>query len=232
MLDENINENEVLETYTETEEQQDYKAATESNKEYNFRMLRERAERAERDKEELTRFIQQQNNQKIDSQDEDFGVEDEDFVSGKSYKKSLKEIKKQLAESQRSLNEFRTQTSEEVAKARLTQEYPNFNKVVTAENIKKLQAQSPAVYQALLSGSDTYATGKAAYEVLEKFNIGRYDLEDKKILENQLKPKAAASVPNRTEGALHAFEPGHRMFLTKEQKEAIIKQSRMYQKMR
>jgi len=159
-----------------------------ADKEYNFRLMRERAEAAERRAAELERMH-------APKQEQDrFEIEDDGLVEGKHLRKydtRTKRIEEELAETKRQLANFTTVSAEMQLRAK----YNDFDSIVTDENVERLSREKPALYRSILSNPDLKDKGETAYEAIRAFLQPRkYEEVDKKIAENKSKPRSSATV--------------------------------------
>lgn len=190
----------------------------------NFRALKEAAEKAARERDELARKLQEYENQKLESSYEDFNVKDEDIVEGKQFAKAVQRIK-YLEQQQK---QYMQQTNVSAAEIKLRQQYPDFDKVVTKENCEMLSASYPELARSLNASSDLYEKAASAYTIIKKFGIYTdtplHDADKKKAVANASKPRPTASVSaQRGETPLsraNAFSDG----LTEELKEHLRKE--------
>jgi len=145
----------------------------ETNRERNTRALRELKEKAEKERDEAIRRARDleerysKPQQKVDNDDVDFNIGEDDLVEGKHVKPLLKEIKNLKKEIEASRNHYKVQSLQD----RLRYEYPDFDKVVNAENIELLKHLKPRQAQLLDSSTDMYATAASAYEMIKEYGI-------------------------------------------------------------
>ena len=173
-------------------------APVESSKERNLRILRERAERLERENEELRRSIPRQNEQKVESPDEDFdlGVRDDELVEGKHFGKvaqEIKNIRRELREAKESLAQSRNMSIE----TKLKSSNPDFDKVVTKENMNILAELDPEMYEVIQASPNLYAKAKTAYNQIKKYGIyteDNYSIDKETVQKNSTKPRPSASI--------------------------------------
>lgn len=157
----------------------------ESSKEQNLRILRERAQKLERERDEaiarLSAITQQPD------EDDDAGIGDQDLVEGKH----INALRKQVLTMKKQLQEYEKTTRYMSAETRLKMEFPDIDSVVSATNVALLREQYPEIAASLASNSDTYVQGKAAYTMIKKLGI----VQDKTQLAQQQRVAANASKP-------------------------------------
>lgn len=214
-----VNEPQVASKQTETRATQE-----EGYQARNFRELREEKQRADRERDEaiikLRVYEQQQQMQQQQAPiapepDEDFDVSiaPDEIAEGKHVKKLIDEVKR-LKSMVKQTEQRSTVMSEE---AKLLAKYPDYYKVVTQENIARLQAEDPELAQILGTSTDIYGAKAMAYKAISKSKATTtteksYDLEKQLIQKNAAKPKPLASLsPQQGDSALsraNAFANG------------------------
>jgi len=215
------NENQVEEVQQEVKE--------ESSKEQNLRILRERAEEAERQardirrrNEELEGYVknyQQQAQKPVQADEDDLGLDDDSYLETKHFKKYHKTQKQQIDELK---NELRN-VKEEAVTTMLRTQFKDFDSVVNEDNIAQWAKRDPIGYRTMLSNPNLSDRGYVAYKaIINNGIIKKEDEVDRKLAENQTKPKSSASVAARASDSplVNAAEFGRRV-LSEEQKEQI-----------
>jgi len=190
-------------------------APQESSKEQNLRYLRERAEAAERRAAEL----ENQQKQREQAPQEDYGVNDDDYVEGKHLKKYVNSLKKEVTETRRALEEMSSKAMVNTAHLQLKSEYNDFDHVVSQDNLDKLARHKPSLYRSIMANQDIYDRGSTAYEMIR--SAGFYDKEaddmNKRIEQNKSKPKSAATIaPQVSDSPLSGISEYDRRVLTKD----------------
>lgn len=207
----------------------------ESPKETSMRILRERAEAAEKRSLELERMIQmnmsqqnQQHNKMNLVDDEDyFDLSDDTYIEGKHLKKYVKNLKQELKNTRKQWEEYNQQNAITQAEIRLKNQFNDFESVVNKENLEKLQYQKPALYRTILANSDIYDKGYAAYELIKHSGIlaDHYQELDKKVEENKFKPRSAANAsPQSGDTPLTRVSDYDRRILSEERKDQLRRQ--------
>lgn len=221
---------------TENTQETQQAPVQESPKETSMRILRERAEAAERRSLELERMIQmnmsQQNQQQnkmslVDGDDDDFDLSDDTYIEGKHFKKYVKNLKQELKNTKKQFEEYNQQNAITQAEMRLKNQFNDFESVVSKENLEKLQYQKPALYRTILANSDIYDKGYAAYELIKHSGIlnDHYQELDKKVEENKSKPRSAANAsPQSGDTPLTRVSDYDRRILSEERKDQLRRQ--------
>ncbi len=202
----------------------------------NIRMLREKARRAdqyERERDELARILKAQQDAKPQVPEEDYEVRlgDDEIAEGKHIAKMGRKIKAL----EQKLQGYQQQTSENVVEAKIKAQYPDFDKVVSLENVKALSSSYPELAATLNASSDLYGKAVSAYTMIKKLGIAPaediYSVEREMAAKNAAKPRPLASVsPQQGDSPLsHAnafangLTPELRKSLQKEMAEAMKK---------
>jgi hypothetical protein len=193
----------------------------ESDKEYNFRVMRERAERAEQRAIELERS-QQRPAVPEKTEDDDISIDDDALIEGKHLKKYIKSLKNDLQQTRQQIESYNSSSVE----MRLKSKYSDFESVVSTDNINKLKDTKPALYRSLVANPDLYEKGEAAYEIIKSIlEPGKYKQQDEKLEENRSKPRSAANAaPQSSETPLARFGEYDRRVLSEERKDQLRRQ--------
>lgn len=208
----------------------------ESQKETSMRILRERAESAERRSLELERMMQinmsqqkhqQTNRLQIEEEDDYLDVNDDTYIEGKHLKKYVKNLKQELKNTKKQFEEYNQQNALHQAEMRLKNQFTDFDSVVNKENLEMLQHQKPVLYRTILANSDIYDKGYAAYEMIKSSGIlnDQYADLDKKVEENRSRPRSAANAsPQSGDTPLTRVGDYDRRILSEERKDMLRKQ--------
>ena len=216
------------------------KKAPETQKEYNLRILRERAERAEKRLAELESSYQSQPRspsqpsyqQAPEEQVDEPSIDDESYIEGKQLKKVLKSVKRELQDTRRLMEEQNRQAYTAATEARLRMTFPDFDQVVNADNLKNLQMIHPEDYSSMMANGDLYAKAKTAYNMIKNYKIvDEYAEETSRLEANKQKPRSAASLNaqvSRDETPLARVGDYDRRILTEEDRERIRQRVNQY----
>lgn len=180
----------------------------ESDKDKNFRELREKVARIERERDELAVHLKKQ---EPAPEEDDITIGDDDIAEGKHLKKQgkrLKALEKKLEEQTKILYE-------QTAEARIKAQYPDFDKVVSNETLSLLRETYPELAETLNSTSNIYNKASAAYTMVKKLGLytpDNYAQDRAQVTNNATKPRSSASVsPQQGESPLsnaNAFANG------------------------
>lgn len=166
----------------------------------NFRAVKQAAEQAARERDEalarLRQYESPQQHQHIEEEEEveEINVKPDDLVEGKhliKYNKEIRDLKKQL-------KNFASQSHASNSEVRLRAQYPDFDKVMTLENIRALSAAYPELAKSINATNDLYDKSVSAYTLIKRFGIydetPPFEAEKQKALANAAKPRPLASV--------------------------------------
>lgn len=175
----------------------------------NLRSLREARERAEWERDtlknqmlEMQRALQGQYSSQMPQQkpvqepevdDFNFDVADDALLEGKHAKQLVQELKKVKKE----LRQFHSQSSETAIESKIRSSFPDFDQVVSKENVDRLNREYPEIAQTLRDTPDLYNKASSAYSIMKKFGIHKdmiYEEDKMKAIKNSQKPRPVASV--------------------------------------
>ena len=225
----------VEQSKEETVEQAPQAKKEENQREYNFKLIRERAETAERRAADLEKIIhaninsqsQSQKLQVVEEDDEEIGISDDTYIEGKDFKKYVKSLKRELKATKKQFEEMHKKSSMEQAEVRLKSQFNDFDTVVSQENLERLAHAKPALYRSIMANSDIYDRGYTAYELIKNSGISANDFEqqDRRLEDNKSKPRSAASAASQSgDTPLARVGDYDRRVLTEERKEQLRRQ--------
>lgn len=195
----------------------------ESSAARNFRQLREKAERLERERNEAIRYAESLKAQQKPA-DDDIDLADDDLVERKHVDKI---VKKELRKYEEQLQHYQ---QEQQAQQVLTQ-CKDYHSIVTDDNVNTLINEYPEIAESLKANQDLKSKAIATYNIIKKLGINGqapvaqpYSQEIERIQKNAAKPKPLASVnPQQGDSPLsraNAFANG----LTEELKDQLRKE--------
>ncbi len=221
--------------------QQQAQQAQDSQKEANMRILRERAENAERRAQDLERMVQQNMSQQqttrmqiAEPDADDWTMADDTYVEGKDLKKYVKSLKQEIKNTKKQFEEYHQQTALTQAEMRLRSQFSDFDSVVTKENLDKLASQKPSLYRTIYASTDIYDRGYAGYELIKASGVldNQYQDLDKRVEENKTKPRSAANAaPQTSDTPLARVGDYDRRILSEDRKDQLrrqVEQAKMY----
>ncbi len=178
---------------------------SETPQQMNFRMIKERAERAERERDEAMKYAMsfQQPKQQAAPQSEpeddysDMGLDDDGLAEGKHLKKVLKEMR----ELKKEMHAYKAKATNDTVEIKLKNQYPDFDKVITQDNLQALSTMNPDLADMISQTPDMYKRAKLAYDMVKQYGIYQdapksptYDAEKAVAQKNAAKPRPLASV--------------------------------------
>lgn len=197
-----------------------------------WKLLREKAERAERRAAELEQALLAQNQKpQQDEEDFDVSVDDDSLVEGKH----LSKVSKKIKHLEKQLKQYEQQSTLSATEVRLKQRYADFDAVVSVENLDNLRIHYPEIANTIDSSPDLYSKAVTAYTMIKNLGISPqhdpYRQEKELAQRNAAKPKSLASIsPQQGDSPLskaNAFANGT---LTEEMKLQLWKEMQHYRK--
>lgn len=198
----------------------------------NLRILREAREKAERERDELMKYVLQLKQAELPKQqapvqqeDEEVNIafEDDALLEGKHGK----QLYKKMQQMEKKLAQYESKNSESIIETRIKSELPDFDAVVNQDNINKLNQEFPEIATTLRDTKDLYSKATAAYKIMKKFGIYRdktYDQDKEVALKNASKPRTVTSLnPQQGDSPLtkaNAFANG----MTKDLQAQLLKE--------
>ena len=163
--------------------------------------LRQQKEQAESERDEAMRILRQLELQRQKQQAEPVQQEeDEEVYLGPdeiAEGKHLSQVEKKVRKLEEQLWQYQQKTTEMTAEAALKSKYPDFERVVSSENIKALKEEYPTVADSINSNQNIYSKAEAAYIMIKKLDIHKEDIfkeERMAVQKNISKPKPIASL--------------------------------------
>lgn len=200
-----IVEPEAQENTTENQpETQENTTKTKAEQQYgrNFKALKEQHDKVTKERDEAFKKLQEyeaalkgDKNLHQETQEEDYEINigDDELAEGKHLSKVSKKIKKLESK----LQEYERRSVLSSTELRLKAELPDFDKVVTADNIKTLSATYPEIALTLEATTDLYAKAKSAYTIIKNMGIAVEDIyepEKEIVKKNMAKPRSTSSI--------------------------------------
>lgn len=173
----------------------------------NFKAMREKAERVERERDEYFRRLQEleaARTHQAQPPQEQPSYSPDDYVEGKH----LNEMQKKMIQLERKLQTYEQTSAASIAEARLKVEYPDYYKVVNDETLEMFSTLEPELAETLkASPANIYSKAVTAYKMIKKLGIAEepdYVAEKKRIEQNAAKPRPS-NILNKS--ASHAESP-------------------------
>ena len=180
----------------------------------NMRAIREAKEKAERERDELMRMIQmqqlqqqaQQQPQVVQPEPEpefempDLDLDDDGLAENRHIKamhKQMLAMQKQIKAQQQEAIRIQQKTQETMIETRIKSTYPDFDRVVSQENIATFSKMYPEIAQTLHATSDLYNKAVSAYTLIKQFGIAKdksHSQDAVRALNNVNKPRPLNSI--------------------------------------
>jgi len=184
-------------------------ATLSAEKDASIRAIRELKERAEWERDQALKLLQQNSEfakaytkpqQSVPQEPEEI-IDDSDVVQAKHVKKIMSPLLQELKAVKEELNNYRSQTKVSTDELRLKSAYPDFDRVVTVENVRQFAAAYPELAKSIDAGTDVYAKGSSVYTLIKQFGIGQdsqLQQQQEMIQKNLAKPRPISSVSPQT----------------------------------
>lgn len=168
----------------------------------NIRNLREKSDRIARERDDAIRELEaerrkSQPQQQIPEEDIEIRLADDDLAEGKH----LGRLQKQIRKLERKLEESDRKSVTASAETRLKVEFPDIEKVFSADNIRSLSEQYPELADSVKNTPDLYTRAKATYTLIKKLGIhdantttDLFEADRAAAQRNAAKPRPLASV--------------------------------------
>lgn len=198
-----------------------------TDQERNFAALREKAFKAERERDEALRYVREmeaKKQQQIEPDDIDVSLGDDEIAEGKH----LKSVAQQIKYLKNEIKKYKQESLTSTVETKIRSQYPDFDNVVSKENLESLRNIHPEIVQTLMTATDPYSQAASAYTIIKKLGIdnqGSYEMDKQRVQVNAQKPKPLSSIATQQggKGALshaNAFAGG----LTKELQAQLLKE--------
>ncbi len=199
----------------------------------NFREMRMQMAQRDREIEELRQLINAQKQAMVQQKTEeeaelDINFDPEDLANGahlNTMYKELKAVKKQLKQTQQQSEEAKKQAYKADVEQHLRRMYPDFDSVLSPENVEKFAQQYGALAKSIANDPDYLNQCSAAYTAIKNTGIAAaatYQPQIDKIKQNMAKPRPLTSIaPQQAESPLaraNAFAEG----LTPELQKSLV----------
>ena len=196
-----------------------------------FKTLKAEKEQAQRERDELMRMLQEERSRGVQpkQEEDDFGIDENNYIEGKDLKKVVKELK----ELRKDITQYKQKTAIEVTEARLKAEIPDYQKILSDENVEILKDNYPEIAETIFnSQADPFKVAKAACNMITKLGIHVEDKHTAKrevVQANLAKPRASTTVaPRQGQSPLSQANEYGSDTLTEERMAALRREVDMY----
>lgn len=169
----------------------------------NFRKVREKLERAERERDEYARRLAEQSapkQQVIPEEDLNFNIGDNDIAEGKHLSKvgrRMKQLEDKIAEVENKRVQLERQSQENSIVSSIKADFPDIDKVVNESTMEALRVKYPHLEKTIKSSPDLYSKAAAAYQAIKDLGLyveDNYVAERERVQRNIAKPKPTSVV--------------------------------------
>jgi hypothetical protein len=158
-----------------------------------------------------------------DSHDDDIGADPDDYLQVKHFKKNASRLANKLSESDRRLQELNDRVERYGAQAALSK-IPDFDQVVTDENIATLRRLYPEDVEAVMSSPNLTHKAKAMYNMINKYGIAPSGMRnaEEQIAKNKTKPSAPGNSGQTPQTPLSKLNDYDRRTMTEERRKQVL----------
>lgn len=180
--------------------------------EYNWRALNEEKQRLEYENRMLKEAQQKAQQYQQPEEDLTVNLNDDDLAEGRH----LSKVNKKIQKLEKQLVDYQTRMQQLALENQIKSQYPDFEKVVSAENVSLLNANEPELAMSIGANRDPYSQAIAAYKAIKRMGVvpevSQVDQEQvERVKKNTAKPKTTASISTQSESPLaraNAFVDG------------------------
>jgi len=186
----------VEETEEETTTEQQVQETPPPQDNDNVRRLRLAKQKAEQERDEAMRFIDEfrrnQAAQKPQPEpEEELSIDPEDLASGKHILRMDRKFKKMERDYQEQLSRIQQQSAATAAETQLRSQYPDIDKVINSDTVAQLREQFPEIAASINSNPDVYSKSVAAYTMIKRLGLSK----DQSTIEGHARLKQNSSRP-------------------------------------
>lgn len=206
------------------EEAQALPQEPESKAERNWREMRERTQRLERERDDAINLLKrieqeamayQQQQQKPAKQEQSiYDIDDDEIIEGR-HLKTL--VKNEIETAKKTITQYQRQYEESLVEKQIKETYSDWDQVVNHETVKKLNELYPDVAYSLSLNPDLKKKASSTYTIMKNLGISStsdnlYDQDRKRAQTNLSKPRSSiAAAPQQGNSPLNkanAFATG------------------------
>lgn len=169
-----------------------------SNEVQNWRILRERLDRLEHERDAALKRLQEQEQQSLktnNNQEDEVTFSDDDLIEGKDLRRWEKKNAQRIA-----------QLEEKLIEANLKAQFPDFYDIVTPESLKTLRDLDPELAESIAVNPNMHSKSVAAYRAIKRYGLiaqKEYRHNQERLQKNEKKPLTTASLsPQQGESPL------------------------------
>lgn len=188
----------VHEDYEETQPEAEQKA--ESKSERNWREMRERTNRLERERDEAVNLLKQIEQEALKYQQQPakqeksvLDIDDDEIIEGR-HLKSL--IKNELESIKKNVSTYQRQQEETTVERHIRDKYSDWDEVVNNDTVRRLNEEYPDIAYSLSLNNDLKKKATSTYTIMKKLGIATgttNEVEHKRAQTNMAKPRSSNS---------------------------------------
>jgi hypothetical protein len=165
----------------------------------NFKALKTEAARLAKERDEAKALLAQYEAEKKARQvpvapsydaDEDINLDEDAYAEGKHVKALAKQLRNMKAE----IEATKRQAHSVSVRAALVAEHPDYERVMTAENLQTLELTYPHIARSI-NMNDPYNAGKACYDLIKQFGIDADEVSKTEVTKQMIKQNLAKPKP-------------------------------------
>lgn len=166
----------------------------------NIVALREANKRMQKERDEYARKLQEMeyNRQQENSRQQPQQKKEEESNYSPDDLVEWKVVQRELAKRDEQFKRYQQQTEASSTEIRLRNEYPDFDSIVSADNIQLLNQLEPELSESIGSNPNMYKKAVAAYKAIKRFSIASTSSDSDKVKKNSLKPKPTNATSPQT----------------------------------
>jgi hypothetical protein len=205
-------EEEVVESEEVAQAQPQEADPVETSGQKNYRMLREKAERAERERDQIQRErdeamailrnydLQQKQLQASKQEEEDDYLDDD-----------LKKLDRKITKIAKAVEYQQARNSSDELESRLQRKYPDIMETLSTSNISALRRENPGLAQLLYECKDDELKATETYKAVKKMQESSLNYQNSALAKNNMqKPRSVSSVAPQSNSPLTQLTPGKR----------------------
>lgn len=168
----------------------------------NMKRLRDDRAKAERERDDMMRLVQQMSQQQQNAQQPiaeenyELNVNENDLAEGKH----LQKLQSRINKLESTLRSYHQDTTNRIEESRIKARYPDFEEVVSNENVEALKLAHPEIFNTLIQSPDLYSKGVSAYKIIKQLGLSDSPVrashtdDRERIQANAAKPKSPSTV--------------------------------------
>jgi hypothetical protein len=135
-----------------------------------------------------------------------------------------KVVHRELSKRDEQFKRYQQQNEASSAEIRLRNEYPDFDSVVSAENIQLFNQLEPELAETIGSSTNMYKKAVAAYKAIKKLSIADNSSDRDRVKNNALKPRPTNATSSKSSDSPLSKANAFGTSLSEDQKKAIWKE--------